>query len=72
MFVAPRYKTGIKFLDFAISSILFTGESRFSPAANHVSSSAIQNSGSVCDAITCLSVMIKSSDVSNAMLFSVR
>lgn len=72
MLVAPRYITGIRFLDFAISRIWVIGDRRFSPAANHVSSSAIQNSGSVCVAITCLSVIIKSFSVSNGILFASR
>lgn len=72
MLVAPRYITGIKFLDFAMSRICFIGDRRFSPAANHVSSSAIQNSVSVCDAITCLFVITKSLSISNGMLLAVR
>lgn len=63
MFCSARYNTGIRFFDREISSNCLIGDGRWVPGANHVSVSAIQNSGSVCDAIARLSVMTMSPSV---------
>ena len=65
IFVCPRYNTGCKFWAWAIFVSAVIGDSFCLPAANHVSMSAIQKSGSSCVAIAIVGVSMMLSWVSH-------
>lgn len=64
MLSAPRYRTGDRSRSVAILVNFEIGDSICLPVANQNSSSHTQKSSSVCDAMTCLSVIIISSIIS--------
>ena len=63
MFSVPRYITGVKPRSDAMDLICAIGDGRDFPVANQLSSSITQKSGSVCEIIAYLSVIIMSSIV---------
>ena len=65
IFVCPRYNTGCKFWAWAIFVSAVIGDGFCFPAANHVSMSAIQKSGSSCVAIAIVGVSMMLSWVSH-------
>ena len=72
MFVLAKYNTGVRFFSDATSLMLVIGDLICLPVANQNSSSHTQKSSSMCVAMTCLSVIIKSSWVSNDLPIELR
>ena len=67
IFVVPRYNTAVRSVDAVWDFNAAIGDGRVRPSANHVSSSAIQKSGSSCVAIAMVSVNIMSPSIVNSM-----
>ena len=72
MLVADRYRAGFNPFSLAIWHATETGDWRTLPVANQFSLSVTQKSWSLCVAITCVSVIIKSPDSENAAPIDVR